>query len=88
MDGGNGDREFEDRFLQCVGLVDPTPVLSGPTRTASEASAEERKLSLKRQAQTSPWYMYTSCCVYLLTSTFIHARVYIFLIIVCSLLVN
>jgi hypothetical protein len=53
-EGGNGDREFEDRFLQCFGLVDPV-VPTGPTRTASETTAEEREQTLKRQSQTSPW---------------------------------
>lgn len=52
-EGGNGDREFEDRFLQCFGLVDPVP-----TSTASETTAEEREQSLKRQAQTSPWHRF------------------------------
>jgi hypothetical protein len=55
VEGGNGDREFEDRFLQCFGLVDPAPVPSREPRTASETSAEERRLTLKRQAETSPW---------------------------------
>ena len=53
--GGNGDREFEDRLLQCFGLVDPAPLPSREPRTSSEASAEERALSLRRQADTSPW---------------------------------
>ena len=58
VEGGNGDREFEDRFLQCFGLVDPAPDPSREPRTASEASAEERRQSLRRQAETSPWYIY------------------------------
>ena len=57
VEGGNGDRDFEDRFLQCFGLVDPAPVPSREPRTASEASAEERRLTLKRQAETSIWYI-------------------------------
>ena len=34
------------------------PVLpAGPSRSASEASAEERAQKLKRQAEESPWYV-------------------------------
>ena len=51
-EGGNGDREFEDRFLdrefedrflRAFGLMD------------SVASVKEREQKLKRQSQTSPW---------------------------------
>ena len=54
VEGGNGDGEFEDRFLQCFGLVDPVST-NRPTRSASEASAEERERMLKRQSESSPW---------------------------------
>lgn len=60
VEGGNGDREFEDRFLQCFGLVDPAPSPDRQPRTASEASAQERLLSLRRQAQTSPWHKFVN----------------------------
>ena len=51
-EGGNGDEDFEDRFLQCFGLVDP---ISSTGHSASEVHIEDREQRLKKQSENSPW---------------------------------
>ena len=78
MEGENGDHEFEDRFLQCFGLVDPAPSRSGPTRTNSEPTAEDKDITLKRQAQSSPWYNTYRTIIYVAMSPGLHIHVHVY----------
>ena len=56
--GGEGDEEFEERFLNCFGLGDPNAASAknAVSRTASQPNAEEREELLKEQKKNSPWY--------------------------------
>ena len=56
--GTEGDREFEERFLECFGLGDEEEKDSQRSdvhRTDSEPTAEEREKQLKGQKVNSPW---------------------------------
>lgn len=59
VDGADRNDGFEERFLQCVGLVDADAEGAGNktavTRTASQPSEEERERMLKEQCTNSPW---------------------------------
>ena len=57
-EGGSSDCDFEDRFLQCFGLVDPV-LPASQSRSSSGTTADERAHKLKRQSESSPW----SVCV-------------------------
>ena len=59
VDGSEGDREFEERFLECFGLGEGGASESTPrqavSRTSSEPTEEEREKLLKEQKVKSPW---------------------------------
>lgn len=53
--GGEGDIEFEERFLQCFGLGDPETA-STKKPVARTDSGEAREKLLKEQQTNSPWH--------------------------------
>ncbi len=58
--GSEGDREFEERFLECYGLVDggsdqSSERSSTVPRTDSEPTGDERERLLSEQKVNSPW---------------------------------
>jgi len=57
--GSEGDREFEERFLECFGLGEGGNSESSQrqpvSRTSSEPTEEERGKLLKEQKINSPW---------------------------------
>ncbi len=54
--GGEGDDEFEERFLHVFGLGEATPEKKPVTRTPSQPDENEREKLLKEQQTNSPWY--------------------------------
>lgn len=56
--GGEGDDEFEERFLHVFGLGEATPEKKPVTRTPSQPDENEREKLLKEQQTNSPWHQF------------------------------
>ncbi|XP_019853875.1 PREDICTED: 3-phosphoinositide-dependent protein kinase 1-like [Amphimedon queenslandica] len=59
MPSSTSEQDFEDRFLQCFGLGDPSKTES-KARSGTEQDILDREEKLKQQASTSTWHPFVN----------------------------